>query len=90
MTEPERRRRVRALLPSLKDRIRLNQPIFIRAQQLVKLGFKPADALHVASVEGSGAAIMLTCDDRVCRLASRLEKKLSVRIMNPVQWVQES
>jgi hypothetical protein len=49
--DPERRRRVAALLPTRKNRIRLNQAMFDRAETLVHDGLPPVDALHLAAAE---------------------------------------
>ena len=32
-----------------------------------QLGFKPADAAHVAAAEQAEADVLLSCDDRMCR-----------------------
>lgn len=90
ITEPERRRRVHALLPPRKDRIRLTQAIFARAESPAGLGFKSADALHIACAEAAGADIFLSCDDRLCRLGRRVAKHLGVTVANPLQWIPES
>jgi len=90
MPDVERRRRVRALLPSRNSRIRLTPRMFSRAGQLVRLGFKPADALHVAAAEVSKPDVLLTCDDRLYRRARRLRSKLGVRVDNPLSWLKEN
>ncbi len=89
-TDGERRRRVQALLPVQSDRIRLSARMFARAAALEQLGFKPADALHVAAAESLSADILLTCDDRLCRLAVRHQALLKVRVLNPLTWLKEN
>jgi hypothetical protein len=88
--DQERRRRVKALLPERKDRIKLGPNIFVRAAELEDLGFKPADSLHVAAAEAQRADALLSCDDRMCRLGRRHRHKLRVRIANPVAWLGEN
>ena len=88
--ELERRRRVRALLPGRRDRIRLSARMFARATELERLGFKPADALHVAAAERLFVDALLTCDDRLCRLAARQRASLAVRVLNPLDWLKEN
>ncbi|MEE9297309.1 MAG: hypothetical protein V3W34_20405 [Phycisphaerae bacterium] len=51
LPDAERRRRVTALLPGRKDTVSLSKAMFTRAAELQRLGFKPADALHVAAAE---------------------------------------
>ena len=84
-----RRARVRVLLPPEKSILKLTQSVRDRAAELVALGFGPADAVHVAAAEQSGADVLLSCDDRLCRLAKRRALELRVRVVNPVTWLKE-
>src|SRR6266849_8357146 len=63
----DRRSRVQMLLPEKEDILNLTPAMFARAAALHQLGFKPADALHVAAAEEAGADVLLSCDDRLCR-----------------------
>jgi len=90
ISDVERRRRVRVLLPGRKERVALTRSTFARAGQLAELGLKPADALHVAAAESSKADVLLTCDDRLYRRARRLRSQLRVRVDNPLSWLQEN
>ena len=85
----ERQARVRMLLPEAKRILELNSLIFARAGELEKLGFKPADALHVAAAEEAGADALLSCDDRLCRLSQRQRARLKTRVANPLDWLKE-
>ena len=89
MPDRERRRRVRALLPGAGDTIRLTPGIFRRAEVLVQRGFSAADAVRVAAAEQQRADVLLTCDDRLCRLGRRLRKTLRVKVADPVSWLRE-
>lgn len=89
MPDAERRTRVRLLLPKERAILRLRQEVWDRAAGLAKLGFKPADAVHVAAAEHAQAVVFLSCDDRLCRLAKRVRQKLQVRVANPVDWLKE-
>ena len=60
-----------------------------RVQDLVAMGFKAADAVHVAAAEGARADVLLSCDDRMCHLAKRRRGDLRVRVANPVDWLKE-
>ena len=90
MSDAERRRRVTALLPGRKDRISLTSAIFRRAEELEGVGFKAADALHVAAAEALGVDVLLSCDDRLCQRAARFRKKLCVHVRNPLLWLREN
>jgi len=85
----ERRRRVRALLPPRRDIIHLSTATFRRASQLGEYGFSPADAVHVAAAEELRADVLLSCDDRLCRLGRRYQSKLKVLVANPLAWLKE-
>ena len=67
----------------------LTAALFARGSALELLGFKPADALHVAAAEEAGADVLLSCDDRFCRAAQRNAKRLRVSIQNPLRWLNE-
>ena len=51
-------------------------------------GFKPLDALHIALAETGNADYFCTCDDRLLRNARKV-KDLMVKVINPVDLVQE-
>ena len=55
ISDPGKRARVRLLLPNDKAILNLTQPVVQRAAALEKIGFKAADALHVAAAEQLGA-----------------------------------
>jgi predicted nucleic acid-binding protein len=89
MPDADRRRQVQLLLPA-KSAILAHMPeIFRRAEALEKVGFKPADALHVAAAEAHAADMLLSCDDRLCRLARRRRHQLTVLVKNPLDWLKE-
>jgi predicted nucleic acid-binding protein len=89
MPDRDRRRRVQSLLPVQSDRMKLTEREFSRASKLSRLGFKAADAVHVAAAESLGVSVLLTCDDRLCRTARRHRKRLQVEVANPVDWLKE-
>jgi predicted nucleic acid-binding protein len=87
--DPDRRARVRLLLPEKKSILKLTDAVWERAAELESRGFKPADAVHVAAAEHTEADVFLSCDDRLCRVAKRRALQLRVRVANPVDWVKE-
>jgi predicted nucleic acid-binding protein len=58
-----------------------------RAVELVTLGLKPFDAVHLASAEAIAADVFLTTDDRLIRKAIRYQTSLNVLVSNPVTWL---
>ncbi len=87
--DPKRRARVHLLLPEAGQIVKLTPAIFTRAAELELLGFKAADALHVAAAEEAAADVLLSCDDRFCRTGQRQAKRLRVSLQNPLKWLDE-
>jgi predicted nucleic acid-binding protein len=87
--DPERRARVQLLLPEAARIVMLTPAHFARASTLELLGFKAADALHLAAAEDAGADVLLSCDDRFCRTAQRHAKRLRIAVQNPLSWLNE-
>src|SRR5437868_4741141 len=63
----ERRRRVTALMSLATGYIAISESASIRAADLMRFGFRSADALHIACAEAAGAEVLLTTDDRLIR-----------------------
>jgi predicted nucleic acid-binding protein len=89
MPDSKRRREVRLSLPSESSILKLTAAIWDRVKRLTELGFKPADAAHVAAAESGGADIFFTCDDRLLKAARRNRMLLAVRVSNPLDWLRE-
>jgi len=77
------------LLPGSTATLKLTDDVFGRAADLQELGFKPADAVHIAAAEATAADVFLSCDDRLCRMARRHGADLKVRVANPLEWLNE-
>jgi len=88
-TDMERRRRALELLPDVEDISPVTAAIWARADECQMMGFKAADAVHVAAAEAGGADVLLTCDDRMLRAGRRNRSRLRVRIENPLKWLEE-
>jgi predicted nucleic acid-binding protein len=83
----ERRHSALSLLPS--DIAPLSDAVLSRAMDCEKMGFKPADAVHVAAAEAMDADVLLTCDDRMLKVGARNRSRLHVVIANPLSWLKE-
>jgi predicted nucleic acid-binding protein len=64
-------------------------PLAGRTGELTALGLKSFDALHVASAELLGADAFCTCDDRLLATARHHASALAVRVVSPIELVQE-
>ena len=84
------RREAVALWLSEAVAIALNETeLSSRISELVAKGFKSFDAFHLASAELSSAAVFLTVDLQVLRLASRVSAELCVPVTDPVHFIEE-
>ncbi len=87
--DPERRERLLLAVSNANEVVTLEPHRFERASELIALGLRPADALHVACAEAGGVDIFLTTDDQLLRQCQRSSMHLSVRVANPLDWVGE-
>jgi len=60
-----------------------------RTGELMELGFKGFDALHLACAEAVGADVLLTVDERFLRRARAQATDLRVRVISPITFIQE-
>jgi hypothetical protein len=63
--------------------------IEIRTTELIKMGFKAFDAIHVASAELAGAEVFACCDDRLVAVAARNRERIRVRVLQVLQMARE-
>lgn len=89
MPDLDRLVQVRLLASGIRRVVRLDAEVTARGKTLEAAGLKPYDALHLASAEHGGAEMLLTTDDRLLRLGRRLGGQLTVRVANPLEWLQE-
>ena len=61
----------------------LDARVEARAGELVALGFRPLDALHVAFAERAEARWFVTCDDELLKLARRLGDAIRSPVITP-------
>lgn len=88
-TDLRRRHRAAALLPDRASIAPLTDAIWARADQCEKMGFEPADAVHLAAAEAMQADVLLTCDDRMLKTGVRNASRLRVSVANPLKWLEE-
>lgn len=86
----EKRLYLHKVLTFAHDRITIDNDVILRTKELLDLGFKSFDALHIASAERGKADLVLTTDDKLLKLAARHETKLQVTLANPLTWLMEN
>ena len=89
MPDSERKARIRTMKIFPAKYIIADDVLIKRGEALRQKGFDIYDALHLACAEHSAADVMLTTDDRLTRLAKRYAEMLSIRVENPLLWLQE-
>lgn len=81
--------RARLLSGFIKQKVEIGEKEAKRAKDLKKEGLQAFDALHLACAESAKADVFLSTDDRLLRLTKRISKRLKIRVMNPLAWVEE-
>jgi predicted nucleic acid-binding protein len=66
-----------------------NEAVAARARFLNTLGYGDFDALHLAIAESAKVDLLLTTDDRFLRQAGRGLGNPTIRVANPLDYVQE-
>lgn len=84
-----KQQRVMNSLAIARTKIIVTEAMLERAKEIVLLGFKPFDALHLSCSESANVDIFLTTDDRLWRKASVNQVSLNVAVANPLQWLME-
>lgn len=85
---PVRKEHTSAVLAKAKDVINVTEKDKSRAAEIMAVGVKPLDALHIALAESGNADYFCTCDDKLLRNAKKVND-LTVKVINPVDLVQE-
>lgn len=85
----ERRYRILALMEHVDETASIDSAITERTIELEQLGFRTYDAMHIAAAEAINVDVFLTTDDRLLRLAARLESRIFVAVKNPLTWLSE-
>jgi predicted nucleic acid-binding protein len=85
---PVRKEHALAVLAKAKNVLSVTEKEKFRAAEIMKVGVKPLDALHIALAESGNADYFCTCDDKLSRNA-KMVKDLTVKVANPVDLVRE-
>lgn len=88
MRDPMKKQKVKELDRAAKVIVNYTERMKERSQEIMKKsGIRTFDSLHIAAAENAKADIMLTIDDKLEKMAERLE--LKVRVMNPLKFAWE-
>jgi predicted nucleic acid-binding protein len=85
---PQRKAFVTEILARATMTIDVTDTIEQRAKALESRGFKPLDALHLASAEAGQVDYFCSCDDRLLKKA-KAQSDFTVKILSPLELAQE-
>jgi len=88
-TDEERRDRLLSINDRAKTYITVDEEIFNRTTVIKEMGFTTYDAMHIACAETAQVDIFLSTDKGIVNRAARNKNDLLVKIMNPLNWIQE-
>jgi len=89
ISDPDLQLDVALMAHDVDETIAVGDPEEHRARELRALGFKNADAMHLAVAEKGQVDVFLTVDDAILKLASRNTAVLKVKVRNPLTWLAE-
>lgn len=88
MHDEAKKQWVKELYKTVTVRIQYSKEIRKRSQEIMEQSkIRTFDSLHIAAAESVGADVMLTTDDKLEKMAERLELKIKVR--NPLRFAWE-
>ncbi len=78
------------LLALASEQVAVTETDYVRAAEFANYGLTGFDAVHLAIAERTQCDLFLTTDDRLWRRSEKpLTPPLSVRVTNPLTWIQE-
>jgi len=89
-TNPLKKIYIKPLLQLCKRHISQTGKIEKLAENIYKkCNIASRDSLHIASAKVGKAKYFLTCDDALVKKQSCIEKNFSIKIINPIQFVND-
>ncbi len=88
-SNPDRRRRVKSYLSLAKEFVKLSDFSIRRASEIINLGFREMDALHIAMAEEGKAHYFVTCDDGIIDIAEKNQERLKVKVCSILEFLEE-
>jgi len=82
-----KKEQLEAILLIATNYLKTNEIIESLASNLVQLGFKLYDALHLAFAQFYNIDIFLTSDDRLLKKAKKYPDLITIKVENPVVWL---
>ena len=88
MGDETKKRKVKELYQVTHMHVAHTDEIKKRSEDIMKISkIRTFDSLHIAAAESANADVLLTTDDKMSNMASKLE--LKVKVQNPLQFAWE-
>ena len=88
MRDENKKQKVRNLYQVIHEEITYTKEVKARSTEIMELSkIRSFDALHIAIAESASVNVILTTDDKLEKMASRLD--LKVKVQNPLKFVLE-
>jgi predicted nucleic acid-binding protein len=88
-SNPDRGKRVKSYFSLAKEFVKLSEFSIRRASEIINLGFRDMDALHIAMAEEGKAHYFVTCDDRIIDIAEKNQERLKVKVCSILEFLEE-
>jgi predicted nucleic acid-binding protein len=89
ISDPLRKGRIRSLFDLSKSRILFDEDIVRRAREMIDMGFRPMDSLHLSCAERGLVDYFVTCDDDIIKVAQRNVERLHCKIVSLIDFLKE-
>ena len=76
------------LTGNVRETIRVDEPLLLRAEEFANLRIIGMDAIHIACAEKAGA-VLLSTDDDLVKIMKNNTLCTSIRAENPLHWLME-
>lgn len=86
ISDPDTLIEVGLIAIEMKEIVSLMESDRKRILELVGMGFKSIDAMHLACAEKGLVDVFLTTDDSILKRAAKYSDKLGVKVDNPLWW----
>nr|MDO8114245.1 PIN domain-containing protein [Candidatus Sigynarchaeota archaeon] len=87
--DAERKKKVGLFANLATSAIHVDSMIIKRAKEIIKLGLKGFDAIHIACAENGKVDVFLTTDDEIIKKYTKNMQDFKVKIRNPLSWLAE-
>lgn len=87
--DPDRRIRIKTYLAMTKAHAKFSESLAERAKEIVGLGMRGMDAVHIAMAEHENAEYFVTCDDGIIKRAKEFSEMLRVKVCSILKFLEE-